>query len=502
MVEKNSTLSTSEKLIFAYQSRKSFAEALEVAESLNDLPGKKQVYAHIGLNQARLNINPADSLDFLAKFMQTSDEIFAKNGVTNIENEKLGARYNMAEILMEMGEIDTAFDLVSPKVGALHPQLFRFDLRLARKMFYIGRDPQPALDRALVNVGLWGGGDSGKVVLSERLNVPCHADISKTYFDTGGDFRTLLTKTVDLAGKSGDYWACIAEAYAYCDDLESAWQMVTKISEDKRKKKQSIKTEQDQALEKIGLVRLAKEDLEGTRSAVSKIRDKLLFVELAAEAICSQPENNHFPFDEALRYRRRLSRLKKDPAEIAILDSLLGRAAFALGKDSSYFFDQALARASVLDADDRVFAYDGIAENLARSRLDATSIWRLCYEAADEKLAASTSHPGPYRDFVEIAEYGLNMEDITKHQVECGYFDLARETVEKIITVERDELSISIPFKGKIIADIAAKQGVQGLSNVEITDLPHEEIRAILKGINDLAKNAVRYFGLDKIIQF
>ncbi|MBI2338582.1 hypothetical protein HYU95_05365 [Candidatus Daviesbacteria bacterium] len=495
--------SVPEKLILAYQARQNFAEALKVAEGLMDIPSQRALYGHIGAEQARLGINPSKAIDYLAKLPQNSDENLREKGVMYPRQERLVARYSMAEIMMKLGQVDTAFNLTDPMNGALHPNLFGFDLRLARKMFSLGKNPQPALDRALGNVGLWGGGYyDGEVVLSKHLYVPGHTDLSKTYFDTGKDYQSLLAKTLDLANREQDkdYWANnfshLSQAYAYCDDLESAWKMVARINEVKNKK--YAKKTQNEALEKIAWERLEKKDVEGAIMTAIKTKDKLLMAEVHTEAACVDPENGEKFFREARRYRRRLSK-KYKPDEVVVLDSIVGRAAVALGKDGSYFFNRALARASILDAYDRVFAYDGIAGNLALSNLDATSSWYLCYAAAEEYLDESKDQSSSLNDMLAIAKYSMDMEDVAKHQAECGYFALAKETVEKIIAVEGEEFTVSIPFKGQIITDIAAKQGREGLSNREITDLPKEDIRAMLAGNNDLAKEALRYFGLNRL---
>lgn len=56
--------------------------------------------------------------------------------------------------------------------------------------------------------------------------------------------------------------------------------------------------------------------------------------------------------------------------------------------------------------------------------------------------------------------------------------------------------SLAFKGKGEILSDSAIKQGEKGFSDIEITDLPAEEIRAILVGDNLLAQEAVKYFFL------
>ena len=89
----------------------------------------------------------------------------------------------------------------------------------------------------------------------------------------------------------------------------------------------------------------------------------------------------------------------------------------------------------------------------------------------------------------------FNWEEIYRTQIAGGYFDDARQTLDRMDRYpDKDVKSL----KAELLSELAREQARKGLLPEEIAGLTLIDIRMILLGRNEVARQAALHFGLDK----
>lgn len=178
--------------------------------------------------------------------------------------------------------------------------------------------------------------------------------------------------------------------------------------------------------------------------------------------------------------------------------SKLSRAYAAYGLDPRPLINTALQRAlEITDFDQwvrsnvRADAYTEIAKAQIESGTDARPTLALALEWADKVVKPGKEDNSGYGGSIQL----LNWEDIYRAQLAGGYFDDARQTLDRMDRYPYQDIR---SMKAELLAKLARKQAQKGLSLEAIAGLTPDNIRVILIGRNEIAKQAALYFGLDK----
>ncbi len=204
----------------------------------------------------------------------------------------------------------------------------------------------------------------------------------------------------------------------------------------------------------------------------------------------------------AIEYADRL-KTKVDKKQIpsfleAEIYSNLSRVYTAYGLDPRPLISTALQRALEISDFDQVVldniradAYTQIARAQIESGIDARPTLVLALQWADQNVKPGENCNSGYCGSIQL----LNWENIYRAQLVGEYFDDARKTLDRMDRYPDQDIK---SMKAELLAELAREQGKKGLSSEEIIALTLIDIRAILIGKNEVAKQAALHFGLDK----
>jgi hypothetical protein len=343
--------------------------------------------------------------------------------------------------------------------------------------------------------------------------------IAQTQHDIGMDTGSLLVKAeVTIDKREEDFfwkpllYGSLAEAYASCRDMDSSLRVVDKIMGGDSER---TRHNREEALKKIAKERLRKGDTKAALAAARRTGLNLFITEIAANGaiVATQKESAVELIDIALNHVSQPLRVYKsidgmeehvtevDKSEQAELYALIGRAKNVSGQDSTPLFSRALELASELQPGwNRAVTYNSIGTKQTLSGIDGTQAFGKASEEIDKHLTTN-----PNRHWIDASDDDWQMETIAEEQVECGRYDLAKETIEKFITsadIDKSIKSKEALHKSAVylLSLIAGSQAKRGLSQEEISGLSPDEIRDLLKSPNELVAEAVVYFELDNRI--
>lgn len=143
---------------------------------------------------------------------------------------------------------------------------------------------------------------------------------------------------------------------------------------------------------------------------------------------------------------------------------------------------------SLINKTDTLYKSDAgfaLANAVDDAGFDATEYYRKGFSYADE---FAKENP----EWCEM--FGMEWEmykDGVRFLASRGYFELAKEYIDKIPGYATWEIAI-------LISELAKNEAREGLKPEEIENLSKEDIKSILEGKNEAAKEAIIYFGLNK----
>lgn len=479
--------SIADRLISTHLARKSFAAAIDLASSFDYRSDQVRLNGYIGRCLAQAGFDPSAQLEFLEGIVATTKD--------KPEDERRPAVYAAARIYLADSNPGAALKTISlhRNVGKGSSSQPYTDLEIAKSFARLGQDPSPVLKGALLYIG---------ATKDDYVKANDYISLAGAQYAIGVDHKHALAKAYSLTKRLGSMkpYFCVdlAKAYAQTGDLEMALQVVDQIQD---KDPLLVSQKKNEALESVSKATLARGDIDAALEIAQKVGSNLFVAEIAAEGAISAVQNRrsaialvHKALDYANRPLAEDGSSDFDKARQAEVLALIARGKYLNKQRHGWFFSKALEAAPTIKHElYRASVYNAVARNQALIGEDAKPTWRLAMDSVAEYVAY------PETDSLDKAEAALTLEDFTKAQIECGYHDMAQETVEQMIKVESEDNSrYNELFKAEVLADIGLSRARKGLTTTELMSLPAGIIRQIMVGNNVTAKEAVAYFGLNK----
>lgn len=467
------TLTTADRLVFAYQARQDFAWAFEIA---NDIPepgfahDKVNAIIDIGIVLARSGLDYSEAIERLSQLANRVDE-----------SGKVVIQTGIVEIHREGGKFDEADEVLLKACMSSDSSLERVPdhksyLTLARQKARFGQDPRAELEKAYQEIQQREANGT-----SSRIQ---YAELAQAHFELTGEYpEAYLSKAEgDIDEHAGRYpdavhvpgwYGDIAKAYATCGNFEKGTQMLDKI-----KGYNPI----HEAEVKIGVLgHMVKELIERGlyQDAVRNAR--------AAIQVIGQAEAQPEYLTHHLRHFQR--------EELVKMYALIGKAHGLSGEDPMSSFTLALEKTEE-------FPFKGVGVRslieIAKAQesvgINSSVALDLALRDLDE-IPEGEDYDNSYHFAAQLKGY----EDLICVQLELGKVDEARVTLSRLENLENRENSKDIPLSivAFALATIAQASAKKGLSPIEIDALSQEEIRDVLGSSNELVAQAAVYFELD-----
>lgn len=454
--------SVAERLGLTFQAHQDFEKALGIAGSISPDASRAYSLIHIGKAQVRSGIDPSPSLSGLAQLAEEPGHYH------QIIYE------GIAQVHIEAGDFESA-------QGALNraprlPSERRFYFGLARAKAKHGQDPSPELSRVRSEIEEY----EAKYLSS---GIDSYAELAEAHYQATGEYpEAYLSRAeanieayareypdaIDLSGWFGD----IARVYATAGNFDRARALVDKI------KGYNPIHEAEMRMRTLG--HIAQEQV-----ARGLYREAIGDAQLAIQTI-ERAEVNPEHLRAHLQHDQTVGVIK--------LLALIAKARGLAGEDSSEALGTALERVGQIPHNGywKMDVLIDIARTQRNIGVDTTSTLARALTELDAMPQAAD-----YDNYYDLAQQVMGYEELAKVQAEFGRVDEARVTLSRLENFNQDD-SDTKDMVAEVLADIAEAEARQGLSSDELRQFPKLNVKLILAGNNEVAKRAVRYFGLDK----
>lgn len=422
------------------QSSENFRQAGQMAENFDSPTYKRDFYAADGISRGKAGLD----IEERVKFLTANNLPVAAAGVL-----LAGKQFDRAYQAIDKLEIDKFWRLP-------------LKLRLLAELNSHGdRDQTRTLAQTVLK-------ETTNYLSRHRTNRDgLLASASGVYADLGLGKDMLLTFTDQLL-KDKERWSVgylsnLAASYAYWGELDKAL-VITGLD--------WLKPSyyKDHLVREIAQISLDKKDKAGVRRALdytdSHLLKGVLLANLAADLAPTGAAVDGL-IDETIDVvDKSIASVDYNSERLEIL-AILGRACCLSGGDGKPLFTQSLQAIEALDKDDyemlRVF--DGVAKNLALAGFDGEEVWRKGYSWLDKYVPRQSQNSAYFYFDMSYGLQMINLEDIAKTQLECGYYNLVRESLDRLVkhgkvygnNSEYDALTCA-----KLISEMAAMQALRG----------------------------------------
>lgn len=390
----------------------------------------------------------------------------------------------LAYLYAKSGDVPQALALAQDHANSFHTQLPWDEVYLTIGILQheAGEDPKEAFDKAIESI---------TYLTPPAMKFMSYLQTATVQFTAGQDpqealARAELARAYAKKTKNHDTLQCI-QAQVACGNMIEARRLLTTLQPETDPT--VITYYQNAAYQHMAKGYLKQGNLSQALNCGMQATDPHIKTEVLT-AIALQSAEKNIPQSVLFIKEALLSRI--DTLRPLEQVRSLANLAYALAKikddEEEQIFAQALTRTVVLeDAHEKARAYMAIGDYQAKAKQDGQAM----YTAAVEAVEMMTEQPSLVIHDIDITREQQNevYADIALEAISHGYLNFAEAVLPRITNPA---------YRAECLSEIARMKADFALSIEEIEMISPADIKKLLQGDNELAKQAIVYFGLDK----
>lgn len=453
----NRTTDLAERLTLSYSAQKDFSEALQIGSDINGDFSKTSALGYLGTTAVKIGNDPSGTISQLEQLAQKPSQIYTDYIYENI-----------IDIYLETGDFESAEKLF--KFIPYKKNTEEFNFKLARSKAKFAKDPKPHLADVFTQI--------------EELEVDSpsfYSNFAAKYFQTTGEYpEEYLTKARNSLRQHASeypddkvhtpvYYADLAKTLALVGDFAKALKLVPKIHS--YTKTQELETKAD-VLEHIANEQfnrdLYEKSIKSANEAIKHI-----------DKITDEPQKSFLQTIEAAK-----------------LYIFIAKASHLNGEDYRPHFEIALEKLNQTK-DSGYWRMNVLIEAGKALLTIGDSRAQIILSSSLSELDAMP-YAEDYDNYYDLVQMILGYEEWAREMAKLGYIQDAKEGLSHLKYQKETFGDTDNEDVVKILSEIACAEAKGGLSVEELGNLSPEDIKTILKGDNEAAKEAIIYFGLNK----